>query len=177
MEGDLHVPASLGGGRGDTEQLLAQPLQVRDDVEIVGIDAEPQAAGMQGAVPHEVADELGEVGCHRGRHPDVPFAGPAHLVGQRRQHDLVRRSDECAERQRHSVASTQIGEPSPHPGASLVDHLDTVLRRALDAVSAARRDVDDLFQAIHIELRGLTLTVVGVHAERHVLPLCSVGVA
>ena len=125
-----------------------------DDVEVAVGDAEPQALGVQRAVAHEVADELGELGSdapeERARDARAVQCASASSGSS----DLLGFTDELVERERDAVAGAKVGEAPPHPRAGLVDDLDPVLCRAPQAVAAARPHVDDGLDAVHVELRG-----------------------
>lgn len=65
--------------RFQPEQILAEDAEPVDHVEIGVGDAEPQTTGMQRAVTHEVADQLGELDAHLPRRPSVVLTGPVGL--------------------------------------------------------------------------------------------------
>ena len=82
------------------EELLGQDAQPLDHVEVGVGDAEPDALGVQAAVTHEVADQLGELRRDHIGYVDPVVTAVVGLV-QHRQRHLARFADHRAELHRN----------------------------------------------------------------------------
>ncbi len=89
MECHFVVPRALLDVGLQAEELLAEDAQSVDHVEIGVGYAKAQTTRVQGAVAHEVADQLSQLHAHLPRRPGVVLTRPVGL-GQRRQGDVLR---------------------------------------------------------------------------------------
>src|SRR5438093_1181683 len=131
---------------------------------------------MEGAVAHEVADELCEFRRHPPRDARPKVGGPVE-VAERRKRDLLGLTDKAVEHERHAIVLLDLGKSSPDPVTLGVDNLDPVRRRPLDPVAAARLYRDDLLEAVDVELRRLSRPVVRRDFHIEGLPLGAYRIA
>src|SRR2546427_3070454 len=111
---DVEVTVGFGRTRLEPEQILAQRLQMRDNVGVVPGDGKPNALRMQRAVAHEVTDELRQFGCHDARNTRVVVGCPVELSERRKRH-LARLANEALQHERDAVTSLDLGEAPPDP--------------------------------------------------------------
>ena len=159
--------------RRHVKTLLAEILQSFDHVEVFSAHTETETAGVQGAVAHEVADELSELDRNILRDLQIVLGGPAVPVGKARKRDMLRLANELVQRQRNAIAGAQVGKAPPRPRAVTIDDLDAMLRCTSELVAALGDHVHDALDSVDVEARRVTGPVVGLHAGGKRLPLVS----